>query len=313
MAKGEQQCRSERAAARHVRLLLVRSRAYRSLWGARVEKITPGEVSQAGVCRVLAEYLWDAGLEPDSRTDLPRVLKDPVSRAFRGLALSPKLLRTIIAAFEFTDEDADHTWALYRGAENPTVITGTLPPPNEIADYQASKFEIIKLQEHHWIGPDGLPTRHRTEINIRSRINGLQGYQYRIDTPHGRVRTVRGGRQGALYEAGGDLWAVDLTFPRPLHRGEMHYMEFWTLLSYEAPPPREMRRGTHERIEHLDMRVEFHPDCMPSAVWWAEWEHYFGPGNRVTRKEMIDLDEELAVDRYLEAVERAVVGFAWEW
>src|SRR6266487_592729 len=296
MAKAEQRRRGERAAGRHVRLLLLRSRAYRNLWEAKVEKIAPGEVSQAGVCRVLAEYLWDEGLEPDSRTDLPRVLKDPISRAFRGVALSPKLLRTIIAAFEFTTEDAGYTWALYRGDENPTVITGTLPPPNEMADYRVPEFDIIKLQEHHWIGPDSLPARHRTEINIRSRINGLRGYQYRIDTPDGRVRTVRGGRQGELYEVGGGLWAVDLAFPRPLHRGEMHYMEFWTLLSYKVPPPREMRRGTHERVEHLDMRVEFHPNCLPSAVWWAEWEHYFGAGNRVTRQEMVDLDEELAVD-----------------
>jgi hypothetical protein len=94
MAKGEQQRQGERAAGQHIRLLLLRSPAYRSLWEGKVEKTALDEVNQAGVCRVLADYLWDEGLEPDSRTDLPRVLKDPVSRALRGIALSPKLNTT---------------------------------------------------------------------------------------------------------------------------------------------------------------------------------------------------------------------------
>jgi hypothetical protein len=168
MAKGGQQRLGECAAARHVRLLLLRSGAYRSLWEAKAEKITPGEVSQAGVCRVLADYLWDEGLEADSKTDLPRVLKDPVSRAFRGLGLSPKLLRTIVAAFKFTDGDADYTWALYRGDEHPTVVTGTLPPPEKL---RAIKYPNSKLSNYRSTTGSGLmvyrPVTERRSIYVR--------------------------------------------------------------------------------------------------------------------------------------------------
>jgi hypothetical protein len=292
--------------------MLLRPGPYRALWEAKVEEIKPGEVSQAGVCRVLAEYLWDEGLQPDTRSDLPRVLKDPVSRAFRGLTLSPKLLRVIISAFEFSEGEADHIWSLYRGETSPMAIVGALPPPSDVASYRTPGFDILKLQEHHWLGPHGLPTRHRTEINIRSRVDGLQSYKYRIDTPHGKVRAVRGGRQGELHEDAG-AWAVDLVFPHPLRRGEMHYMEFWTLLSYDEPPPPVARRATYACIENLDLRVQFHWSRLPRKVWWAEWEGYFGPDDDLINRELVELDEEFAVSRYLEAVERAVVGFVWDW
>lgn len=113
-------------------------------------------------------------------------------------------------------------------------------------------------------------------MNIRSRIDGLSSYQYRFDTPHARVNAVRGGQHGKLYQFSDEVSAVDLNFPRPLTRGEMHYMEFWTLLKYDAPPPREMRRGTHGRTKNLDLRVQFDPEKLPSVVWWAEWGHYRG-------------------------------------
>lgn len=169
------------------------------------------------------------------------------------------------------------------------------------------------LHEHHWLGPDGLPVRHRTQMNLRSRIDGLSNYQYRFDTPHVKVKTVRGGQCGELYQLSDDVWAVDLSFPRSLASGEMHYMEFWTLLNYDVPPPREMRRGTHGRTENLDLRVQFDPIKLPSAAWWAEWGHYRGPDNKVINQVLCSLDNELSMHRYLEAIERAVVGFCWDW
>ncbi|GAA4536414.1 hypothetical protein [Amycolatopsis samaneae] len=311
--KTEQQRRAEQAAGLHICDLLRQPGLYRDLWEAAADEIKPDSVNQAAVCQVLARYLWDASLEPETRTDLPRSLKDPVSKALRGVSLSPNLLRTFIAAFNFSVSDADRTRLLYRGEERPSVIVGVLPPPSEVPGYRSPEFDTLKLQEHHWLGPDGLPARHRTEIMIRSRVDGLASYQYRIDTPHARVRAVRGGKPGAMYNAGGGIWAVELMFPRPLLRGEERYIEFWTLLKYDTAPPREMRRGTHERIDHLDIRVEFHPNRLPSRVFWAEWEHYVGPENRVIGREEFRLDNNLVVHRYVDAVERTVVGFYWDW
>src|SRR2546421_11875736 len=48
--------------------------------------------------------------------------------------------------------------------------------------------------------------------------------------------------------------AVDFRFDRPLGIGERDYLEFWTILQYKEPPPREMRRATHEQIEDLYLR-----------------------------------------------------------
>lgn len=312
--KTDEQRRGERAAGQQIHELLLRRTVYRSLWEqANPDEIKPDEVNQAAVCRVLAKFLWDTGLEPDTRQELPRVLKDPVSRALRGASLTPKLLETFIQAFAFTDEDAEHVRRLHRGQERPAIIVGNLPPPRDLPGYRPPQFDKLKLQEHHWLGPDGLPARHRTEATIRSRVDGLTTYQYRIDTPQARIRAIRGGTIGPLYEVGAGLWAVDLTFPRPLRRNDEHYIEFWTLLKYDEPPEREMRCGTYERIEQLDLRVEFHPRRLPTTVWWAEWEHHTGPKNRIVDRASCELDAEHAVHRYLAAVERAVVGFCWEW
>lgn len=285
----------------------------RDQWEEVAAEIKPGEITQAAVCQVLALYMWEHAIEPDTVTDLPRRLKDPVSKALRGVAMSPKLLRHFLGAFRFSDAEVTRIRGLYRGDARPSVIVGMLPLPEQRPSYRKPAFDTLKLQEHHWLGPDGLPVRHRTEIILRSRIDGLTSYLYRFDTPHARIKAVRGGEAGPLHELGSGIWAVELQFPHPLKAGEERYIEFWTILKYDVAPPCEMRRGTHERIEHLDVRVEFHPDKLPRSIYWGEWAHYAGPDNKLIYRDKFSLDEHRAVHRYVEAIERAVVGFYWEW
>jgi len=257
---------------------------------------------------VLASKFWEEGQDINEAS-----LKDRVSRALRGEVLSPETLQLFIAAFRMTDEHAATLRQQREGTQQALIVIGDLEPPEQISGHQAPRHETLMLHEHHWLGPDGLPARHRTQMNIRAGVDGLSHYQYRFDTPHARVKAVRGGQCGELYQLSDDVWAVDLSFPRSLARGEMHYMEFWTLLKYDVPPPREMRLETHGRTENLDLRVQFDPMKLPSAVWWAEWRHYCGPGNKIIDQESYVLDDELSVHRYLEAIERAVVGFCWDW
>jgi hypothetical protein len=311
--KTEQQRRGERAAGQQLHELLRRPGGHRHQWEKETDDVRPGQVNQAAVCQVLAQYLWELGEQPDSKTDLPRALKDPVSKALRGLGLTSRLLERFIAAFGIDQAEAAHLQLLHRGERRPSVIVGNLPPPEQMPEYRPQKYDILKLQEHHWLGADGLPARHRTEILIRSRIDRLTSYQYRFDTPHARVHAKRGGEACDLYEVGSGIWASELTFPHPLQKDEEHYMEFWTLLKYDMAPPRELRRGTHERIEQLDIRVEFNPKHLPSAVWWAEWGHYTGVQNEVIDRDQFEPNEEHAVHRHVGLIERTVVGFYWDW
>jgi len=174
---------------------------------------------------VLASKFWEEGQDINEAS-----LKDRVSRALRGEVLSPETLQLFIAAFRMTDEHAATLRQQREGTQQALIVIGNLEPPEQISGHQAPRHETLMLHEHHWLGLDGLPVRHRTQMNLRSRIDGLSNYQYRFDTPHVKVKTVRGGQCGELYQLSDDVWAVDLSFPRSLARGEMHYMEFWTLL-----------------------------------------------------------------------------------
>jgi len=58
------------------------------------------------------------------------------------------------------------------------------------------------------------------------------------------------------------------------------------------------------------MRVEFHPDRLPAAVWWARWD---GTDGDVLDQQQVELDSQHSAQRYLRSMDRAVVGFRWVW
>ena len=65
------------------------------------------------------------------------------------------------------------------------------------------------------------------------------------------------------------------------------------------------------RLENFDMRVEFHPDMLPAAIWWSVWD---GVDGDVTRERARHASTaSIPVHRYLRFLERTVVGFHWSW
>ena len=64
------------------------------------------------------------------------------------------------------------------------------------------------------------------------------------------------------------------------------------------------------RLENFDMRVEFHPDMLPAAVWWAVWD---GVDGDLVDREPVPLGGQHEVHRFLRSVEKTVVGFRWSW
>lgn len=170
----------------------------------------------------------------------------------------------------------------------------------------------VSLHEWHLVGPDGLPVRHRTIHVVRALRHGLAAYTYRFDSREATVRTVRGARAGAPYRDERGLTAVDLHFPRPLAAGETASLEYETVFSWRTVPPPELRRSMSQRVERLDIRVEFSPERLPVELLWAVWEGY-EPGARMRAAERVSLDGEYSAHRFVDELNGGTVGFAWRW
>jgi hypothetical protein len=313
MATTERLKRGRRAAALHLRVLLLRQGAYRERWETYAHDIKPGEINQSAVCQVIAQYLWDTGERSESDIGLPRKLKDRISRALTGKELSLETLRWLVAGFELSAIDAQRVHELYRGETAPRTIVGNLPPRAGLAGVPAPVHQTALLFEHHYLGPAGLPVRHHSQQTIFSLVDGLESYRYGLDTPEAEIRVIRGGRPGHIYPVGDAHYAADIVFPHPLAYGEAHFLDYWTLFQYSVPPPAEFRRAMHQRVEHLDMRVEFHARKQPRRLWWTQWWDYRDVQDQVIERQVVTLDEEMSAHKYLDAVERAVIGFSWEW
>jgi hypothetical protein len=168
------------------------------------------------------------------------------------------------------------------------------------------------LHEWHVVGPDGLPVRHWTVHVLRALRPGLTAFTFRYDSADATVRALRGARAGQPRPDTDGLTAVDLTFPRPLAVGETASLEYETSFAWRDVPPPEVRRVMRQRVERLDMRVEFSPDRLPAELRWAVWDG-FGPGARVRAAERVELDDLHAAHRFIDAAAGVTVGFEWTW
>ncbi len=74
-------------------------------------------IHQGAIARVLADHQWATGEEPLTNADLPRRLKDTVSRALSGKSLSQRSLELFIRAFEMDAETAECLWATWKGSD----------------------------------------------------------------------------------------------------------------------------------------------------------------------------------------------------
>ena len=301
------------AAAAYLRELLLRPGLYRRRWEQYAERTRQGQVNQLAVAEVLAHYLWEHPRAQGDLDVLPRQLKDTASRALSGKLLSKATLTMFSEAFGLGPLEREHLLKLWEGSAHVRVLSG----PRAIGEDKAGmlgrpRLKTLALHDHHYLGPDGLPVKHRVIHVIEAIVDGVDRVPYRADTNALTLETGQGfsGLAGPVYQPIAELFVVDMLLAKPLAIGETATLEYTTSFHYSTPPPREFRRVVQLHVENLDIRVEFHPDKLPSDVVWAVWDGMDGP---IVEREHVTLDSQFAVHRYLRLAEKTTAGFHWDW
>lgn len=174
-------------------------------------------------------------------------------------------------------------------------------------------YRTVSLHELHWVGPDGLPARHRTIQVVRALRPGLASYTYRFDRSEATVHSVRGATASEPYddEIPG-LTAVDLRFPRPLGLNETASFEYETHFHWRSVPPPRFRRAGRYPVQHIDVQLTFSPERLPAEVHWCLWDG-FTDDAELRAAERVELDADHSVQRFVEELDGHTIGFTWEW
>jgi hypothetical protein len=301
------------AAAAYLRELLLRPGRYRRTWEQYAERSRIGKVNQLAVAEVLARYL---GEHPRASSDIdvaPRQLKDTAARALSGKLMSKSTLTLFIDAFGFGTAEREQLGKLREGSAHVRVLSG----PRAIRDDQAAalgspQIKTLSLHDHHYLGPDGVPVRHRVIHVIEAVVDAVDRVPYRADTNALTIEVGQGfsGLAGPFYQPVAEVFVVDMLLAKPLAAGETATLEYSAGFHYPTPPAPEFRRIVQYSVENLDIRVEFHPDRLPGNVVWAVWDGMDGP---IVERQPVVLDSQFAVHRYLRLASETVAGFHWDW
>ncbi|MBO0868957.1 MAG: hypothetical protein J2P15_10355 [Micromonosporaceae bacterium] len=308
-------------ACAYLRILLSRPGDYRYRWERRldqpnrIDQSTGSEISEQAVGAVLTA---DTLLALDSqRGDSESTVAHPAAletarRALAGSALHPDDLELFVSAFGLSDRHANRLRQLRQGAPQLRVLIGDERLKPEIDRLSATPHETVSVHDSHTIGPDGLPTEHESILVIRSVVPLLESVPYRFDTDEIVVQVVRGGRVAeSMYRIAENVWGTDLVLDRPLRMGESALLQVHSTFCYRQPPAPEFRRGVLRSTQDLTMWVRFHPQRIPEHLWIARWDRL--DQARIVEREPVELDSEFSARQRFGKVERAVVGFTWEW
>lgn len=310
-----------RAASEYLQQLLLKPGSYRQAWEQYATRERQGTINQLAVAEVLARHLRSAPRTPADVELTPHQLKDTVSRALTGRLLSRPALALFIGAFGFSEHESGRLWRLWNGAATIGVMSG----PRAVSvgaehDVDAAigprRHQTLSLHDHVWVGADGRIDRARTMHVIEAIAQGVDRVPFLCDTNVLTLEVGQGCKElvGDVRRIGADVFATEILLARTLDLGETLTLEYWISYRYPGdntdPSEREYRRAVMRHVDGLDMRVEFHPERLPSRVWWAHWD---GIDGRVLEREPVTLDSQRSAHRYLRSLENTVAGFYWEW
>jgi hypothetical protein len=291
-----------------LRELLVSDPRYRRLWRRRVARDRTG-LSQSAVAKVIEEYLWDSGERSDTLSQLARQLKDRVSRALNGEALSAETLGWFVAAFHMDEGDESRLWEALAGRENDSVgISHTLRRRREMIRRQCHR--TVSLVERYSVDRYGSLVLRRTHHTIRAIEDGVDIYIFNHEPQASTIEVVHGGRLGSQYKYGGGLTSVEIILEKPLGRAESTGLEYRTRFNPDSTRLTEVRRAAFARAENIDFAVEFDELKVPQHAWWCVWDDHFD-GIRVTETP-IEIRNRI-IRQFLPYIEETVVGFRWDW
>jgi hypothetical protein len=278
------------------------------MWRRRVGR-DHAELSQSAVAKVIEQYLWDSGERSDHITQLARQLKDRVSRALNGEALSAETLGWFIAAFQMDKEDEDRLWTTFAGGGREAAgISNTLLRRRAMIRRQCHR--TVSLVERYFVGRDGSLLLRRTHHTIRAVEDGVDIYIFNHEPQASDIEVIHGGRLGGRYKYGGGLTSVEIILDEPLEKAETTTLEYRTHFRPGTAQLTEVRRPAFARTENIDFAVEFDARKMPSRAWWCAWDDHFD-GSRV-----FEVQAEInkgTIRQFLPYIEETVVGFRWDW
>jgi len=309
-----------RAAADYLRQLLLKPGSYRETWQKHVVRARQDSINQLAVSEVLARHM-SAVSGTDEGIIKPHQLKDTVSRALSGRLLSRSALELFIDGFGFTGDETERLWRLWNGTASISVLSGSRAVPLQAEQTLRDvigprRHQTLTLHDHVTVGADGRIASGRTIQVIEAIEGGTDRIPFLYDTSALTVEVGQGcaGLSGELRQVGPGVFATEILLASTLALGETTTMEYATTFRYPGDPDdpheREFRRAVMRQLENFDMRVEFHPDRLPTRLWWATWDGVDGP---VQTQEAATLDVQHSAQRFMRSLQRAVVGFYWDW
>jgi hypothetical protein len=311
---------SQQAGA-YLRELLLRPGRLRRRWEQYAERSRPGQVNQLAVAEVLARYLWLHPRDSGDSDVLPRQLKDTVQRAVSGKLLSRSTLSLFLEAFDVPAFERDQIWKLWDGSSRIRMLAGAGAMPSALMAEVATvlgppRHQTVSMHDHVHVGPDGRIARARTLQVVEAILPGLDRIHFIHDTSALTLEVGQGCKDLSepLRQIREGVFTTDILLARTLDLGETLTLEYWVTYQYPGDihddQEREYRRAVMRRVENFDLRLEFHPDKLPAAVWWAVWD---GVDGGIVEQEPVSLDSQHSVHRYLRSLEKTVTGFHWEW
>jgi hypothetical protein len=310
---------ARQAAAEYLRELLLRPGRPRRTWEQYAERTRQGQVNQLAVAEVLARHLWQHPRRHKDGDLLPRQLKDTAARALSGRLLSKATLELFIDAFGLPDAEQDQLWRLWEGSPRVRMLTGTRAFRPDTADRVAALLgppghQTVSLHDHAFVQADGRVGGVRTIQVIDALRDGLDSIPYIYDTSALTLRVGHGCEApvgpGCQVEDGPYVLRIPLA--RTLSAGETLSLEYATTFHFRGEVTAEQcqwRRAVMRRVDNIDLRVEFDPERVPPAIWWAVWD---GVDGGIIEQHRVQPDSQRSVHRYLRLAEKTVVGFYWE-
>jgi hypothetical protein len=310
---------ARQAAAEYLHELLLRPGRPRRTWEQYAERTRQGQVNQLAVAEVLARHLWQHPRRPGDDDLLPRQLKDTIARALSGRLLSRGTLELFMNSFSLPDAEQDQLWRLWEGSPRVRMLTGDRAIHPDTAEEVSALLgppghQTVSLHDHAFVRADGRIGGVRTIQVIEAIRDGVDSIPYIYDTSALTLRVGHGCEPPA--EPGRQVrngpYVLRIPLARTLAEGETLSLEYATTFHYRdemTAKERQYRRAVMRRVDNIDLRLEFDPEYVPPAIWWAVWD---GVDGGVVEQHRVQPDSQNSVHRYLRLVEKTVAGFYWE-